>query len=62
MKNIKLVNWELVERLCLRSFTGSGLSEEEMKVLQDAYKSNPQEYKLRTEEIRHQERARIKMM
>ena len=58
----KPVDWTAIERLCLRSFTGGGLSDDEQSVLQDAYRRFPEEYAVRTQATRDEERARIKGM
>jgi len=56
------VNWERVERLSLRAFTGGGLSEEEFGYLQMAFNFDRAEYTKRTRAVREAERARIKAM
>ena len=56
------INWSLVERLCLRSFTGSALSEDEMRVLTKAYQEEPEEYARRTHAVRDEERTRLRRM
>lgn len=61
-KKAKPVDWEAVERLCLRAFTGGGLSPEEQATLENAYRQEPKEYVRRTQAIREGERARIKML
>lgn len=54
------VDWQEVERLCLRSFTGQNPTDKEMAILQDAYKRFPEEYVARTNAVREEERSRIR--
>ena len=54
------VNWHEVERICLRSFTGQSLSDQETTVLRDAHKRFPEEYITRTSAVREEERSRIR--
>ena len=61
-RKAKPVDWGLIESLCLRSFTGGLLSIEERGTLEDAYRRFPEEYVRRTNAIRDEERARLKML
>lgn len=61
-KNVNPVDWNKIELLCLRSFTGGYLSPDEQSQLQYAYKHYPKEYSERTNAIRESERSRIKSM
>ena len=54
------IEWHKVERLCLLSFTGQRLSDDEHAVIQDAYAREPEEYRRRTEAIRDGERSRLR--
>ena len=49
------IDWDKVERLMLRSFTGGGLTEEEQKLVQAAYKADPKEYGERNHRVRGDE-------
>lgn len=61
MKKIN-VDWMKVERLVLKSFTGSELSQSELSYLQLAYYSEPEEYKIRSSQIRESERSKIRSL
>lgn len=61
-RKAKPVDWRLIKSLCLRSFTGGGLSTDEQAVLEDAFRRFPEEYRAQTAAVRDEERARIKML
>ena len=58
----KPICWQDVERICLRSFTGSFLTLDEHRVLADAYRRDPEEYIRRTSAVRDQERERLRTL
>ena len=60
MKDDRVVNWEKVERLCLKSFCGGLLSSDEQSELERAYRLFPDEYSKRTNSVREEERSRIR--
>lgn len=62
MAKEKVVNWEKIERLCLKSFCGGTLSAEEQSEIENAYRLFPEEYSKRTNEIREQERSRLRSL
>jgi hypothetical protein len=51
-------DWAEVERLMLRSFTGSALSEHEQALIRAAYEAHPVEYGERHRKIKDEEIAR----
>jgi len=51
-------DWDEVERLMLRSFTGSALSEREQALIRAAYEAQPAEYGKRHRKIKDEEIAR----
>lgn len=62
MKPQKPIDWRLIESLCLRSFTGGSLSDDEQRVITDAYRREPEEYIRRTHAVRDEERSRLKAL
>lgn len=56
------IDWNKVEYLCLSSFTGKRLSDEEMDYLKAAHASDPKQYAARTEGVRNAERSRLRSM
>lgn len=62
MKHPTPAEWLRVERLCLQSFTGGRLSEDEQAFLADVFKRAPEEYRRVTENVRGGERKRMKSL
>ncbi len=62
MSGSKPIDWRLIEHLCLRSFTGGTLSDDEQRVILDAYRREPEEYIRRTHVVRDEERNRMRSL
>jgi hypothetical protein len=56
------IDWLRVERLCLQSFTGGRLTDDEMTYLHDALRREPEEYIRRTHAVRDEERNRMRSL
>jgi hypothetical protein len=48
-------NWDKIEYLMLQSFTGQRLTEDEQKLVQEAYKADPKQYGERSQRVRGDE-------
>jgi hypothetical protein len=54
------INWYMVERLALKSFTGGVLTQEETSLMGRAWRHAPAEYKKVCERVREEERQRLR--
>ncbi len=58
----KPIDWFRIKRLMLKSFTGGGLTSEELDEIQAAYKAAPKQYSKLHAEVKAAEVARLRSM
>lgn len=56
------INWDNIERLMLKSFTGESLNERDQALVEQAHKADPREYAARHQKVKADEIARLRML
>ena len=56
------IDWDHMRALMLKSFTGGTLTDDEQKIIEDAYKQDPEKYGKENKEVKQEKIKRLKEM